>query len=189
MPAKAQRNDAAAVAKAAKAVSRPDVMALIRQCLGARLPKLPVRSLRDKLLEQAAQGGRPMDVFGRRAPPIGSVESGFGEDGELKVGSTAVPERKARRTVTRVDFATKQLVVTKTAFGRWPRYGTKRFAKAEVVRQRLKEYEDRGDVCKVRHLLGLPYDSGDAGKPGSITYHDLQVMEEKRLLTIQKTGD
>jgi hypothetical protein len=175
MPA---RNDASAVKKAAKAVDRTDVMTLLRDALHVRLPK-----------EAPKVGWGDIRKDNRAAVPIGDPRSGFGEDGELRVGggraSPQSPLGGRRRSPRRTDYSTRMRKVVLRPYGKWPRYGTARAAKTEVVRTKLKERE--GQETLVRHLLGLFYEH--EGKSGAITFHDLEVMEGKSLITIKPEGE
>jgi hypothetical protein len=64
--------------------------------------------------------------------------------------------------------------------GSWPRAGTARAAKTTVVRDKLMALDG---VCLASRLLGLLY-TDPKGKTGRITYHDLEVMADKGLLTL-----
>lgn len=180
------RNDASAVAKAARAVSRQVAAELVRMRLVARLPRqraipaqlpsLGDRRFNDELMQREVWDGAAW-IW------VGSQQSGLGEDGELKVPSSSggagssAGGRSRRRSSPRRSAHLDYRKVRK-ALGSLPRYGTKRYDKAWTVRDALSNAAD--GYLYVWQLVGRHYDSGK----DTITLHDLDVMVEKQLITI-----
>lgn len=169
-----QRNDAAAVTKAAKAVDRDDVVALLQLATAARLARLARRKPRPSPM--------PNDFVGA-APAIGSPESAFGEDGELRVNiPTPMRAPRARRNPRRA--AGDMRLVTLSGRGAFPRFGTARYAKADFVRRKVRANDEAGKATHVFMLVGAYYDV-DNHSNDRLTLHDLEVMLEKRIINME----
>lgn len=167
MPA---RNDSKAVQAAAHTVDRDAIASLLRDALTKRLPKVPVRKARTVRVYNSEMMRYEDRVV-------------VAEDDRIVV-PMEVPRADRSRKRSRVDYATKQRIVELKPYGKWPRYGTARAAKTEVVRNRLKERTEAEQVTKVANLLGLTYEW--EGKVGSITFHDLEVMADKYFIVIKE---
>lgn len=173
---------AMAVAKAARGVDRDALASVLRDRLASRLPRMrratpPLYPYQRQAMEALAQGGRPMDSQASGA--------GFDWDVPTPTPAPAMPRTEGRaRRRSRVDYSVKQRIVELKPYGKWPRYGTARAAKTEVVRTKLKAREEQGLTTRVRDLLGLYYEH--ESKRGSITFHDLEVMQDKFLINIKE---
>lgn len=163
--AKAQRNDASAVAKAARAVSRPVAEALIRLRLGARLPKV---------VAQPVTLPEPMP---EPVPTPSDALTRISEAASAALGSSSGGRRR-RRSSPRRNANLDYRKVTRTAFGTLPRYGTKRWDKMKTVRDALDQAAD--GYLYVWQLVGRHYDTS----ADTLSIHDLDVMVEKRLINI-----
>jgi hypothetical protein len=141
------RNDKASVAKAAKAVDRQMVAGLLRMLAGDR-----------------AKARRKPKPYTPTPRPYAPSPTPVSPSPRRRGG----PRRSPRRST---DLRT----VTWTGFGRMPKYLSKRWKKANFVKEKCAAKPD----VRVYNLVGAYYDDTER-----LDIHDLDVLVEKRLITI-----